>query len=278
MQTSKALLGIVALVMPINAWGSDDSVKQLERSGWKVVESTSFRVHQKGSFADRDLMVDLESHRSALQVKWQGGSTGRSWDPKCDIYVYPTGDEFHQATKRSPEMLAATLLEIGEGRVWMRRVSVRGDVGTDFDQVLKHEVTHVVLADVFRDFQIPRWLDEGIAVAEERSARRKMINQQLMEAVEVSRHADLSDLLSMSRFPLDRERADVLYAQSASLVEFLLTKKSPTVLVAFAKSCRTQSLEDSMRRHFGFVDMEEAERAWLEWTIESAETAIVQNP
>ena len=278
MQTSKALLGMMVLLMPMTAWGGDDSCKQFERAGWKVVESTSFRVHQKGSFADRQLLSGLEKHRSNLQGKWQGGSTGRSWDPKCDIFVYATGDEFHQATKRSPEMLAATLLEIGEGRVWMRRVSVRGDVGTDFEQVLKHEVTHVVMADVFRDSQIPRWLDEGIAVAEERSARRQMINQQLMEAVEVSRHADLSDLLSMSRFPLDRERADVLYAQSGSLVEFLLTKKSPAVLVAFAKSCRTQSLEDSIRRHFGFADMEDAERAWLEWTIETAETAIVLNP
>jgi hypothetical protein len=63
--TSKSLLGIVALLMPITAWGADESVKQFERADWKVVESTSFRVYQKGCFADRELLVDLESHRSA---------------------------------------------------------------------------------------------------------------------------------------------------------------------------------------------------------------------
>jgi hypothetical protein len=271
---ASVIAAIVVSSAPFLVSANESMIKQYEKAGWKVVESTSFRVHQSSAFVEKALIEDLEQHRTVLQAKWQGGSTGRTWDPKCDIFIYATPAEFEKETRRSAETLACTLLEVGEGRVWMRRVSVRGDVGLDFDQVLKHEVTHVVLADVFRDFQIPRWLDEGIAVAEEQSSRRRQINQQLLEAVEVSRHADLSDLLCMSRFPADRTRADVLYAQSASLVEFLLTKKSPVVLVNFAKCCRTQSLEESMRRHFGFDSMEQAERAWLDWTIESAETAV----
>lgn len=278
MKKNVALPMIVALLSPILSDASPWSVQRYQKGGWNTLESVSFRVHQRGSFVDVRLINELEEHRAALQSKWLGGSTGRSWDPKCDVFIHESGEDFRQATKKSPEMLASTMLEVGEGRVWMRRVSVRGDVGTDFDQVVKHEVTHVVLADVFRDFQIPRWLDEGIAVAEEQSVRRASINRQLLEAVEVSRHAELSDLLTMERFPADQVQSDVLYAQSASLVEFLLSKKSPMQLVAFAKSCRNHSVQESLQRHFGFADVQEAERAWLEWTIDTSQTAVAQSP
>ncbi|MBY0589400.1 hypothetical protein K2X85_19665 [bacterium] len=280
MKKAHRLAMIVACMTPLWASSAEWSVRKYQSGGCNVSESISFRIFQKEGFADAALIDQLESHRASLQVKWLGGGTGRSWDPKCDIHIHATPEEFQQATKRSPDMLASTLLEIGEGRVWRRQVAIRGDIQKNFTPVILHEVTHVVLADVFRDFQVPRWLDEGIAVAEEQSDRRANINRQLLEAVEVSRHSDLIELMTMAQFPVDRTRSDVMYAQSASLVEFLLTKKSPVALVSFAKACRHLSVEESLRRHFGFNNAQEAERAWLEWTIntaESSETAVVVN-
>lgn len=172
-------------------------------------------------------------------------------------------------------MLAFSNLEIGQGKVWVRRIEIRGDLGDEFQEVLEHEVTHIVLADHFRDFQIPRWLDEGAAVAEERSERRSRLDDQFTQAMELNRQASLQEVLTLAVFPRDRDRSDLLYAQSASFVEFLLTKRSHREVLAFASSCRAESPAAALRRHFQFRNVQETERAWLQWARSNAKLASV---
>ncbi len=47
--------------------------------------------------------------------------------------------------------------------------------------ILPHEVTHVVLADLFTTQQIPRWADEGIAVLAEPNAEQEIRAAELQE-------------------------------------------------------------------------------------------------
>ena len=53
------------------------------------------------------------------------------------------------------------------GRIIARRVNLRADHPTLLPAVLPHEITHVILADLFPTQQIPRWADEGMAVLSE---------------------------------------------------------------------------------------------------------------
>lgn len=271
-------LGILALLMPILCAADPPPVSKYSCRGWEVVESANFRVFQVGSPLSDERMQEIEQYRARTQEKWVSSSLRRSWSPKCDVYVYPTPASFEKQTRQSAEMLALTSLEVGEGRVWRRGVSIRGDLDREFSAVLKHEITHVLLADVFSDYPIPAWLDEGIAVAEERSERRQTLHGQLLDALEVKRHEKLDRLFGLTQFPPDQDRADLIYAQSASLVEYLLTLKDPQAVIQFAKACRSETTTSALRRHFGFQTVEEAENAWVEWTRPTSAGPLAQDP
>ena len=56
------------------------------------------------------------------------------------------------------------------------RTNLRADHPQVLTAILPHEVTHVVLADLFTTQQIPRWADEGMAVlAEPRRSSKSVL-------------------------------------------------------------------------------------------------------
>ena len=58
-------------------------------------------------------------------------------------------------------------------RVTAPHTDLRADHPQLLTAILPHEVTHVVLADLFTVQQIPRWADEGIAVLAEPRAEQQ---------------------------------------------------------------------------------------------------------
>jgi hypothetical protein len=89
------------------------------------------------------------------------------------------------------------------------------------ERVLAHEMTHIVVHQmVFSPFSdLPTWLDEGIAVYNEGEPR-----SDLMSAFEkaISEDKLISVQTLSSSFPTDPEKARLSYAESWSLVKFLL--------------------------------------------------------
>lgn len=263
-------IAAVTFVVTAHAAESDGNTRQSQ-----CMQSANFRVYSGKTQVAADLLTRLEEYRQDLQSRWCGTPT-RSWSPKCDIVIHDTPEAFRRQTGQSPEMLAFSTLEIGQGRVWVRRIQIRGDLAEEFQAVLEHEVTHIVLADHFREYPIPRWLDEGAAVAEERSPRRSRLDDQLSEAIELGRQPSLHEVLSLAVFPSDRVRSDLLYAQSASFVDFLLSRQSHDTVVDFARYCRSTSPREALRRYFQFRDVQEAEQAWLAWARSNAKLASVE--
>ena len=132
-------------------------------------------------------------------------------------------------------------------RVVARRINLRADHPQLLTAILPHEVTHVVLADLFTVQQIPRWADEGIAVLAEPHAEQQLRAAELQEPLEAGRVFDLGKLMAMD-YP-DAKDWSLYYAQSVSLTRFLVEQGPPEQFVQFVRNSQRDGIEGALREH-----------------------------
>ncbi len=89
----------------------------------------------------------------------------------------------------------------------------------DLSEVLKHELTHVALADAVANHDVPRWFDEGVAI----HASGELYLKRWTELWNASLSRRLIPLPELDRaFPNDCAEVSVAYAESADVVRFLM--------------------------------------------------------
>ncbi len=248
--------------------GACACVRRTDANGWKVIESRSFRIHHVGTSATAERLVPIcEQTRQSLCERWLADTTKIEWTPKCDLFLYPSGGEFQRLTRNPADMLGFADLEIGPRGVSMRRLHLRADDTKRLDKLLVHELTHVVLADYFAKHQIPRWADEGIAVLSEPAGRRADLRRWLTQEAAQGRVFSLSQLASQRMIPRDKRLGDLFYAQSAALIEFLMSERklSEPEVLRFVSESETRGLNATLTRWFPDVAVAEVDSAWRRW-------------
>ena len=150
---------------------------------------------------------------------------------------------------------------INANRVTARRVNLRADHPQLLSAILPHEVTHVVLADLFRQQQIPRWADEGMAVLAEPLAEQLGRAADLSAPLEEGRVFKLSELMAID-YP-SAEAWSLYYAQSVSLTQFLVELGSPEQFIRFIHNAQRQGIELALREVYHLDGFEALEQRWL---------------
>ena len=134
---------------------------------WQVHETANFRIFHCDPALAQQAAAVAESVRTAQAKRWSSPAARPTWSPRCDLYLYPNPRSYAEATGQ-PEISPGISTMANNGiRVLSRRMNLRADNPLLLTATLPHEVTHIVLADVFVVQQIPRWADEGIAVLAE---------------------------------------------------------------------------------------------------------------
>ena len=92
----------------------------------------------------------------------------------------------------------------------------------DLAKVFKHELTHIAVGRAFRGKEeVPRWLDEGVAMYESREWSFSRVST-MTKAVLTDSLIPLSEITT--GFPREVARAELAYAQSFYLISFLVSK------------------------------------------------------
>ncbi|HEY1859133.1 MAG TPA: hypothetical protein VGG61_02195, partial [Gemmataceae bacterium] len=79
------------------------SVRHLPKTndGWQLAETTNFRIfHTQSRETAEDVARVAERTRSEMQRKWFGDVT-ETWKPQCEIFLYPTAQDYSKATRES---------------------------------------------------------------------------------------------------------------------------------------------------------------------------------
>jgi len=99
-------------------------------------------------------------------------------------------------------------------------------------EILPHELTHLVLQEYFGERQIPRALNEGLAMYMEEGNRAHKYDWKAYEAAKRNRHFKLVDLYGAFGYPKDPNRIWLFYSQSASVTRFMVDRLEPAQMAA----------------------------------------------
>jgi tetratricopeptide (TPR) repeat protein len=143
------------------------------------------------------------------------------------------------------------------------RVALRANAEdpTVMSSVLAHELAHALMRQVSGD-RAPGWLHEGLAQWLE---GRRISRDETRDAVKARGARSIEEL--ESRFPgaMDRAQAKALYAQSLSLVEYVVAVRGEGALVCVVRRLRDgDTLAEALRREAGLAPGElfSGWRAW----------------
>jgi hypothetical protein len=139
-------------------------------------------------------------------------------------------------------------------------VNLRADHPQMIAAILPHEVTHVVLADLFTQQQIPRWADEGMAVLAEPLNEQISRTAELTGPLKEGRVFKLSELMAID-YP-SAESWSLYYAQSVSLTQFLVELGTPEQFVTFVRGAQQKGVEESLNSVYKIAGFPELENRW----------------
>ncbi len=217
-------------------------------SQWQVENTTNFRIYHADAELARRVGRIAETTREEQIRRWTGQPPRGTWYPVCEIYLYPNAKIFSQRTDQPEDSPGFSTSGLMAGRVTARRINLRADHEKLEQAILPHEVTHIVLAELFAEKQIPRWADEGMAVLAEPTDEQRVRAQDLSKPLNGGRIFAVEQLLVMD-YP-DGQFWPLYYAQSISLTRFLVETSTPVRFVEFVKDAQRHGYEAALQRHY----------------------------
>jgi hypothetical protein len=239
-------------------------------SEWKEIKGTHFIVEYKGSsaFARK---VSYSAEKSYKQITLDLGYTKHDnfwlWEDRARIRIHATRKEFRESAK-------APSWAVGKADYVSKQISTFGDSKEFLSSVLHHEMAHLI----FRDFvgfkkNVPLWLDEGVAQWEDVASRdrsSKLVQKMCLE----NRLKPLSVLMVLDvRGEKDTRKAMEFYAQSVSIVSYLIEKKGAERFTIFCRKLRDgKNVDEALGFTYpaGTGNLEGLERAWKSHLKEKA--------
>lgn len=233
-RTLLALFAALALLwpgqVPAQEWTSapapveDLSPPPEPPEDWITLHGSFVRVH--GPPEHHALLLRIARHASdalprladALQVPI--GTT-------IHLYVADSDARFRELQPGLPPTWADATAWPRRGIIFLRTPEVRGGTARPIEQVVDHELVHILLGRAFAPHPTPSWLQEGVA--------QVMAGEYSPETTrDLARGMLAGELISLHRlsrgFPSNPFEARLAYAQSADFVSWLLAEHGEDAL------------------------------------------------
>jgi hypothetical protein len=225
--------------------------------GWRITQAGNIKLHSYQGSASHAAQL-LSAGQDALL--WIEDQYGFGPSSEIDIFIYAAENEMRESTLFAPAWSgglafpthSVVIIAIGEDEL---------DWGIG---AVAHELSHVAVGQFTLSCvnSTPPWVDEGLAMVAEGSVRPYHA-ELLASAIERDELHSVRELgVSFSAVP---ELASLAYAQSRSIVEFLLEQGGKQDLVALLEQFRAGDSEDTALRTVYDLDRDQLEVAWRDW-------------
>jgi len=223
---------------------------------WRTVHGSFLRVH--GEDRDFSTLLRLARHGSdalpdlATRLGVPIGDT---------IHVYLAGSDqvFRELQPGNAPSWADATAYPALGVIYLRSHRARHGQSKPLEQVLDHELVHVLLGRAFMPQRPPQWLQEGVAQV----MAGEFTPQTTEDLAAGMLGGGLISLEDLSRgFPSDARRAKLAYAQSADFVAWLQMQHGPEALTVLIKEMAAgATIHAAVRRATGRF-LEDIDREW----------------
>jgi len=197
---------------------------------------------------DPEIVTIAEQARRDSARFWTGNDLPGNWSAPCPIRV----------TNRLPEGTGVSRFRFENGEVFGWQMEVSGSTVTLQQDVLPHEVDHLVRASLVRH-PVERWLDEGCASLMESAESHQRLRQ---FAQQLPVEFPSLEWLQQTQNPRTPQELTRLYSGGFSLVEFLLSRGDPARLLAFQRD--SDGITNRLARHYQLTP-ESLRTEWHAW-------------
>ena len=170
-----------------------------------------------GERADAVTVRRLAAH-AAVAIPALSGRLGVPAGAQMDIFVAPDDESFGALQPgHTPDWADGTAWP-ADGDIFLHAPSARSGTAPRLEQVLDHEIVHILVGRAFQGRPVPRWLQEGLA-----QYYSGELGPETAETL--TRAAGTGQLLPLrlisAGFPDDALGAQLAYAQTADFTAFL---------------------------------------------------------
>ena len=162
-----------------------------------------------------------------------------TWEDRAKIAIFADQKTFMQKTGAPAWSIGFVDRKTRDSHIFKSRTIVTYKQEYNFfDGLLPHEISHLILHDFIPARNIPVWFDEGVAQIQE-AHKSDYANQLMRVLVARGNFIDFGTLFLWDiSDEKDKIKVDIFYAQSLSIVEFLINTYGSG---AFARLCRNLS-------------------------------------
>lgn len=184
-------------------------------------------------------------------------------DEPMRIIVYSDDDAFADALQaNSAEWIG------GQAFPWLNLIVAYIEPGrgseTEIQRMIPHEVSHLIVSQATENpyNSAPTWLDEGLAVYNQ-EAQDQNFDDLVLDAVEDGRLIPVRAL--NASFPVDPDQAILSYAESLSIVTYIIETHGDEALSKLVNVFREEvTYDEAVQRSLGMT-IDELDLAWKAW-------------
>jgi Peptidase MA superfamily len=224
---------------------------------WKTLSESNLSLHTYNATPDMQRQLLQAAVSGAARLSNELGPLSAD---KVDLYIYDSTDAMREAILFEPQWTGGMAFP-------EYRTIILGIGESDLEwglNAVEHELAHVVVGNMVSACysRLPTWLSEGLAMVAEGgidSESQAMLDQALADD-------SFYPVRAMSDgFTEDPSGASLAYAQSYSIVTFLLKQYGRERLLDLLAASQAGSSPDSaLMEVYGF-DMDGLDRAWRGW-------------
>ena len=234
----------------------------VKRTVLTEAQTENFSVYSYDStWLATDVGKLAEQRRAAIYEHWRGQDAAPSWNPKCVLVLHSSRQSYLAVVGRGGERtLGSSLLDVQRGTCRARRIDLLADKNNQIT-ALAHELTHVVISDIFRGRRLPQWLDEGIAILADSHEKQLRHAEDWKEAKAAGTTFTAVGLANLEGYPAPSQ-FPAFYGGSASLTAFLARRGDSTKLLKFAELSLAGGYDKALRDAYQIEGLAELERLW----------------
>ena len=191
-----------------------------------------------------------------------------TWDQRAKIFIFPNQASFLERT-------GAPAWSMGyadrDSYLFKSRAIVTYEQEKSlFDELLPHEISHLILHDFIPAANLPVWVDEGIAQLQEKN-KYAAADGYMKALVRQGQYVRLNFLNQWNiRQETDAAKVQIFYAQSLSVIRFLREQYGKENFRRFCRNLRDEKpIEEALRFAYPkkIGSLKELEQLWVEFII-----------
>ena len=209
----KLIFLFLAVFLNYSTAGADDK--------WEETHSRHFFIYYKDAPADFVQNVEEAAENYYDEITRNLGFSRYepwSYEERAKIYIYQDQQDYINSSQQ---------YGWSHGAANARQKTIRTFPSAHgfFDSTLPHELGHIIFREMIGFYaEVPLWLDEGVAMFQEK-AKRWGANTAVKQAMEQGSFLSLKQLSEIVlKQDTDPKMIDLFYAESASVVYFLITE------------------------------------------------------